>query len=61
MPKAVQAVTYLVPARYFLYTLRGIFLKNYGFGLLWPEILALGAFGLMILMVCIKRMKMRLD
>ena len=30
MPKALQAVTYLIPARYFLVVTRGIFLKGVG-------------------------------
>jgi ABC-2 type transport system permease protein len=61
MPKAIQAVTYLVPARYFLATLRGIFLKGYGFGLLWPEILSLIGFALFIFAVCVRRLRPRLD
>jgi len=61
MPKAVQAVTYLVPARYFLATLRGIFLKGYGFGLLWVEILALAGFALLLLLLCVRRLRLRLD
>lgn len=61
MPKAVQAVTYLIPARYFLATLRGIFLKGYGFGLLWPEILSLSALGLLVFALCVRRLKLRLD
>ena len=61
MPKAIQAVTYLVPARYFLATLRGIFLKGYGFGLLWAEILSLAAFGLFMFVLCVRRLKPRLD
>jgi ABC-2 type transport system permease protein len=61
MPKAIQAVTYLVPARYFLATLRGIFLKGYGFGLLWPEILSLTGFALLMFAVCVRRLRPRLD
>jgi ABC-type multidrug transport system permease subunit len=30
MPVAIQAFTYLVPARYFVAVLRGIFLKGVG-------------------------------
>jgi ABC-2 type transport system permease protein len=30
MPKVLQAITYLVPARYFLVVTRGIFLKGVG-------------------------------
>ena len=46
MPAAVQTVTYLVPVRYFLVILRGIFLKGIGLEVLWPQALALFAWGL---------------
>jgi ABC-2 type transport system permease protein len=49
MPEIVQPVTYLVPLRYFLIILRGIFLKGVGLETLWPQALALLAWGLAIL------------
>jgi len=61
MPKPVQLLTYLVPARYFLYTLRGLFLKSYGFGLLWPEIISLAVFGGLVFLACLRKLKLRLD
>ncbi|MGH7505495.1 MAG: ABC transporter permease, partial [Longimicrobiales bacterium] len=44
MPFAVRAVTFLVPARYFVTVTRGIFLKDVGLEVLWPEALAMLAF-----------------
>jgi ABC-2 type transport system permease protein len=44
MPVALQAVTYIVPARYFLVTLRGIMLKGVGASALWEELLAMTIF-----------------
>ena len=41
MPDVVQPVTYLVPLRYFLIILRGIFLKGVGLETLWPQAAAL--------------------
>ncbi|MEP6573158.1 MAG: ABC transporter permease [Gemmatimonadota bacterium] len=41
MPRVLQAVTFLVPARYFIIVTRGIFLKGVGPGVLWPQGLAL--------------------
>jgi ABC-2 type transport system permease protein len=41
MPTALQLVTYVVPARYFLVALRGIVLKGASLWILWPELLAL--------------------
>ncbi len=44
MPLAIQAVTYLVPSRYYLVCLRGIMLKSLGAGVLWPQMAALALF-----------------
>ncbi|HKY34076.1 MAG TPA: ABC transporter permease [Candidatus Polarisedimenticolia bacterium] len=43
MPAALQAVTYLVPARYFLVIVRGIILKGAGIAPYWPDMLFLVA------------------
>lgn len=51
MPYALQLVTYFVPARYFIVVMRGIFLKGTSISILWPELLALGFFGVAILSV----------
>lgn len=44
MPRALQLITYLVPARYFLVVTRGIFLKGVGVGVLHVEGLLMIAF-----------------
>jgi ABC-2 type transport system permease protein len=41
MPAALQVVTYLVPARYFLVALRGIVLKGTALAHLLPQLAAL--------------------
>ena len=43
MPAWIQPVTYLIPLRYFLVIVRGIFLKGVGLETLWPQALALSA------------------
>ena len=45
MPAWLQAITYLVPARYFLVILRGIILKGEGLATFWPQVAALVAYG----------------
>jgi ABC-2 type transport system permease protein len=49
MPAAIQPFTYLIPLRYYLVIVRGIFLKGVGLEVLWPQALALLAWGLAIL------------
>jgi len=55
MPKAIQYATYLIPLRYFLVIVRGIFLKGIGLDLLWPQVLALAAWGAAVLALAVAR------
>lgn len=50
MPKVLQYITYVVPARYYLVILKGIFLKGVGIGVLWPEALSLSFFALILVL-----------
>jgi ABC-2 type transport system permease protein len=49
MPAALQLVTTIVPARYFLVALRGIVLKGTPLTLLWPQMAALTIYALAML------------
>ena len=60
MPAAIQPVTYLIPLKYFLEILRGIFLKGVGLEVLWPQALALLAWGVGILLLATMRSSKRL-
>ena len=55
MPAVIQPVTYLIPLRYFIIIVRGIFLKGLGVAVLWPQILALLAWGLAIVGLAVAR------
>lgn len=44
MPEALRAITYLIPARYFIVVTRGIFLKGVGPDALWGQGLLMVAF-----------------
>jgi len=59
MPQVIQAVTYLIPLRYFLVIVRGIFLKGIGLGLLWPQAAALAAWGSIVLALAVSRSRKR--
>ena len=49
MPTVIQWVTTIIPLRYFLVIVRGIFLKGVGLDVLWPQIAALFAWGTVVL------------
>ena len=61
MPLLLRLVSYATPARFYLAALRGIFLKGYGFPLLWATIAGTAAFGAFFLILCVRKMRMRLD
>jgi ABC-2 type transport system permease protein len=61
MPIAVQYFTYLDPMRYFLEIVRGIFLKGTGLNILWPQMLALAVFGVVVLGLSVQRFHKHLD
>ena len=61
MPRIIQFFSYFVPAKYFLISLRGIFLKGNGLSVHWPEVLFLLIFGLLIILACTKRLKLSLE
>ena len=60
MPEAIQYLTFVIPLRYFLVIIRGIFLKGAGIGVLWDEALILLIIGLFIISVSILRFNKRL-
>lgn len=60
MPQALQYLTYLIPARYFIVILRGIFLKGVGPEVLWKPALSLIVFGLVAIVLSARRFRKRL-
>jgi drug efflux transport system permease protein len=59
MPVVIQVFTYLIPLRYFLVIVRGIFLKGIGLELLWPQAAALAAWGSIVLSLAVARSRKR--
>lgn len=49
MPRIIRIMTYLIPARYYLIIVRGIFLKGVGIAYLWPHMLLLFIIGLLLI------------
>ena len=60
MPAWIQPFTYLIPLRYFLVIVRGIFLKGVGLEILWPQALALFTWGATVLALATLRSSKRL-
>jgi ABC-2 type transport system permease protein len=61
MPEPIQYLTLLNPVRYFMEIVRGLFLKGSGVSVLWPQMLALAIFGVVILTLSSLRFRKRLD
>jgi ABC-2 type transport system permease protein len=59
MPRIIQYATYLIPLRYFLVIVRGIFLKGIGLPLLWPQAAALALWGTVVLSLAVARSRKR--
>jgi ABC-2 type transport system permease protein len=59
MPAAVQAVTHIVPARYFISILRGVFLKGTGLDLLWQEALFLVVYGTLVFAAATRKLRQK--
>jgi len=60
MPDTIQPFTYLIPLRYFLVIVRGIFLKGVGIDVLWPQAGALLIWGVVVLTLATLRSTKRL-
>ena len=57
MPPVLQAITYAVPARYFLIALRAIVLKGVGLAVFWQDLVALVIFAGIVLSLASLRLK----
>jgi ABC-2 type transport system permease protein len=61
LPKPLQIVSHIVPARYFLVIIRGIMLKGNTLMQLYPETLTLTIFGVALIVVSVKKFSTRLE
>ncbi|TWJ13869.1 ABC transporter permease [Geobacter argillaceus] len=60
MPPLLQAFTHVIPARYFVTILRGIYLKGVGLRVLAGEVAFLGLFGLLVFLVAVRKFRKRI-
>ncbi len=61
MPVVIQRVAALIPLKYYLIIVRGLFLKGTGLRELWPPMLVLLVWGLAILALASLKFRKRLD
>lgn len=61
MPEVLQAISHVIPLRYFLVIIRSLMVKGVGAGALQTEIIALAVFGVTIMTVAALRFRKRLD
>jgi len=59
MPWGLQAISYCFPGRYFMVITRTIFLKGGGLEVLWPQMLALAIFAVVIISLAASMYKER--
>jgi ABC-2 type transport system permease protein len=61
MPLPLQLLTLLVPARYFIALLRGIYMKGIGLEVMWLNGLLLALWAAAMIILAIRRLKLRLE
>jgi ABC-2 type transport system permease protein len=59
MPMPLQVIASIFPSRYFVTFLRGVLLKGSGFSVLWPNLLAMAVFSVLVLAIATKRFRRR--
>jgi ABC-2 type transport system permease protein len=59
MPKVIQAISFIVPARYFVTILNGIFLKGVGIRILWGEVSMLIAYAALVFWAASRKMRQK--
>lgn len=60
LPIALRCISAIVPATYYLQVIRGVILKGVGLAELWQPISVLGAMGLFLVVVSVKKFRVRL-
>ena len=61
MPLPLQWLTYIVPARYLIVIMRGIYMKGIGLEILWIDALLLVAYAVIMAVAANRRLKLRLE
>ena len=59
MPFVIQQFTRIFPARYFVTILQGIFLKGTGLRVLWPEVVFLIFYAVIVFTIASRKMRQK--
>jgi ABC-2 type transport system permease protein len=59
MPKVIQAISVIVPARYFVTILNGVFLKGVGIRVLWGEVSMLIVYAALVFLAASRKMRQK--
>ena len=59
MPKAIQVISVIVPARYFVTILKAVFLKGVGLGMLWNQLVYLLIFAAVVYFRAVRKMNQK--
>ena len=60
MPWVIQAITRIIPARYVVTILKGIFLKGVGLSVLGGELAFLALYGVIVFMLATRKLNQKL-
>ncbi len=59
MPTVIQVITHIVPARYFVTILKGVFLKGIGIRVLWSEVLFLAVYAAIVFVLASRKLRQK--
>lgn len=59
MPIVIQTISYLVPARYFVTVIKGIFLKGVGLSVLWLEVSLLTLYAIAVFVLATRKLRLK--
>jgi ABC-2 type transport system permease protein len=60
MPTVIQVVTYIIPARYVVTLMKGIFLKGVGLEVLWAELGLLTLYATIVFLLATRKVNQKL-
>jgi ABC-2 type transport system permease protein len=59
MPRVIQVISVIVPARYFVTILKGVFLKGLGLRAVWTELVFLTLYAVIVFLLSVRQMQQK--